>query len=198
MWDLPRPGLEPVSPALAGRFSTTAPPGKPFLQFLMPLFIGLVWGLSNISLQILGTCSILWKINVYKTSSFYTVGHVYFLYGKQSFSLRGKGLHNYWHKNKAECSFKLPLERPVLHLLNDIIHASHFKYIFYSIKKKNTVHRSLTETIGYIPSVRIMFMPSERPDLPIALSTLSWAQPHLRSEERRVGKECRSRWSPDH
>ena len=29
MWDLPRPGLEPVSPALAGRFSTTEPPGKP-------------------------------------------------------------------------------------------------------------------------------------------------------------------------
>ena len=29
MWDLPRPGLEPLSPALAGRFSTTAPPGKP-------------------------------------------------------------------------------------------------------------------------------------------------------------------------
>ena len=28
MWDLPRPGLEPVSPALAGRLSTTAPPGK--------------------------------------------------------------------------------------------------------------------------------------------------------------------------
>ena len=29
MWDLPRPGLEPVSPAFAGRFLTTAPPGKP-------------------------------------------------------------------------------------------------------------------------------------------------------------------------
>ena len=29
MWDLPRPGLDPVSPALAGGFSTTAPPGKP-------------------------------------------------------------------------------------------------------------------------------------------------------------------------
>ena len=29
MWDLPRPGLEPVAPALAGRFSTTAPPEKP-------------------------------------------------------------------------------------------------------------------------------------------------------------------------
>ena len=33
MWDLPRPGLEPVSPALAGRLSTTAPPGKPYIQF---------------------------------------------------------------------------------------------------------------------------------------------------------------------
>ena len=30
MWDPPRPGLEPVSPALAGRLSTTAPPGKPY------------------------------------------------------------------------------------------------------------------------------------------------------------------------
>ena len=29
MWDLPAPGLEPMSPALAGRFLTTAPPGKP-------------------------------------------------------------------------------------------------------------------------------------------------------------------------
>ena len=28
MWDLPGPGLEPMSPALAGRFLTTAPPGK--------------------------------------------------------------------------------------------------------------------------------------------------------------------------
>ena len=28
-WDLPRRGHEPMSPALAGRFSTTAPPGKP-------------------------------------------------------------------------------------------------------------------------------------------------------------------------
>ena len=35
MWDLPRPGLEPVPPALAGRFSTTAPPGKPWFTVLM-------------------------------------------------------------------------------------------------------------------------------------------------------------------
>ena len=35
MWDLPKPGLEPVSPALAGRFSTTAPPGNPMTQVLI-------------------------------------------------------------------------------------------------------------------------------------------------------------------
>ena len=34
MWDLPGRGLEPVSPALAGGFSTTAPPGKPGFQYL--------------------------------------------------------------------------------------------------------------------------------------------------------------------
>ena len=28
VWDLPRPGNKPVSPALAGRFITTGPPGK--------------------------------------------------------------------------------------------------------------------------------------------------------------------------
>ena len=33
MWDLPRPGLEPVSPALADRFLTTMPPGKSLICF---------------------------------------------------------------------------------------------------------------------------------------------------------------------
>jgi len=28
MWDLPESGIEPVSPALAGGFFTTVPPGK--------------------------------------------------------------------------------------------------------------------------------------------------------------------------
>ena len=36
MWDPPRPGLEPVYPALAGRLSTTAPPGKPCLFVFNP------------------------------------------------------------------------------------------------------------------------------------------------------------------
>ena len=33
MWNLPRPGLEPVSPALAGGLSTTVPPGKSHYSF---------------------------------------------------------------------------------------------------------------------------------------------------------------------
>ena len=33
-WDPPRPGLKPVSPALAGRLSTTAPRGKPSMNIL--------------------------------------------------------------------------------------------------------------------------------------------------------------------
>ena len=31
--DLPNPGIEPRTPALAGEFSTTEPPGKPLLLF---------------------------------------------------------------------------------------------------------------------------------------------------------------------
>ena len=38
MWDLPRPGPEPVSPALAGRLSTTAPPEKPHSFLLCIIF----------------------------------------------------------------------------------------------------------------------------------------------------------------
>ena len=38
MWDLPGSGLEPVSPALAGRFLTTVPPGKPLPFFKLTLF----------------------------------------------------------------------------------------------------------------------------------------------------------------
>ena len=34
MWDLPGPGIEPVSPALAGRFLTTEVPGKPLMPLL--------------------------------------------------------------------------------------------------------------------------------------------------------------------
>ena len=42
MWDLPRSGIKPVSPALAGRFFTNESPGQPIrlIFFFCFLFIG--------------------------------------------------------------------------------------------------------------------------------------------------------------
>ena len=43
-WDLPRPGLETTSPALAGGLSTTAPPGKPHHIFIyLFIYFWLCW-----------------------------------------------------------------------------------------------------------------------------------------------------------
>ena len=44
MWDLPRPGIKPVSPALAGGFLTTVPPGKSPLALLSAISLGEWWG----------------------------------------------------------------------------------------------------------------------------------------------------------
>ena len=35
MWDLPAPRIKPVSPALAGRFLSTGPPGKPYRALII-------------------------------------------------------------------------------------------------------------------------------------------------------------------
>ena len=35
MWDLPGPGIQPVSPALAGKFSATGPPRKTWVFFFV-------------------------------------------------------------------------------------------------------------------------------------------------------------------
>ena len=43
MWDLPGPGLEPVSPALPGGFLTTVPPGEPHLINLEEAFTDVRW-----------------------------------------------------------------------------------------------------------------------------------------------------------
>ena len=40
MWNLPRSGIEPMSPALAGGFFTTEPSGKPWSTFLLMKRLG--------------------------------------------------------------------------------------------------------------------------------------------------------------
>ena len=73
MWDLPRPGLESVSPALAGRLSTAVPPGKPrrvsFIRTLTPITSYLPEWLSSKRTQI----TIVGK-DVEKREPSYTVG----------------------------------------------------------------------------------------------------------------------------
>ena len=39
MWNLPWPGIKPMSPALAGRFLTTGPPGKPNTEYYCNLIL---------------------------------------------------------------------------------------------------------------------------------------------------------------
>ena len=43
MWDLPGPGLEPVSPALAGGFLTTVPTGKSDHMVFLLQFVNMVY-----------------------------------------------------------------------------------------------------------------------------------------------------------
>ena len=58
MWDPPRPGIEPVFPALAGGFSTTAPPGKPLSSFQALVIVFLLSGLqmrsSKLGIKVMG------------------------------------------------------------------------------------------------------------------------------------------------
>ena len=47
MWDLPGPGIEPVSPALAGGFPTTVPPGKPLVYLFNVILVKTPWVFQN-------------------------------------------------------------------------------------------------------------------------------------------------------
>src|SRR5690554_2890086 len=64
-------------------------------------------------------------------------------------------------------------------------------YDIYSRLLKERVIFLVGQVEDYMANLvvaQLLFLESENPDKDI----------HLRSEERRVGKECRSRWSPYH
>ena len=74
MWDPPRPGLEPVSPALAGRLPTTAPPGKPwcvsYLSILVYLkYIYLLIGDHTFYIFLTYIC---WPLKIWKDVQIYS------------------------------------------------------------------------------------------------------------------------------
>ena len=71
MWDLPGPGLESVSPALAGGFLTTVPPGKSNVTILFQILfpIRLLQNIEQSSLcYTAGPC----RLFIFKHSSVYT------------------------------------------------------------------------------------------------------------------------------
>ena len=51
MWDLPGPGLEPVSPALAGGLLTTVPPGKSLNAILIKTSKSYFWEIVKLILK---------------------------------------------------------------------------------------------------------------------------------------------------
>ena len=57
MWDFPGPGLEPLSPALAGGFLTTAPPGKSPPPCIFENPHGIVTNMSLLLLVTLDFCT---------------------------------------------------------------------------------------------------------------------------------------------
>ena len=65
MWDLSGPGLEPVSPALAGGFLTTAPPGKSYIVFLF-------YGYETYLIYLLLATSSCYRIKIVPYESFLT------------------------------------------------------------------------------------------------------------------------------
>ena len=68
-------------------------------------------------------------------------------------------------------------------------------YLFSDIKKKVEAFKHLHPDANII-SLGIGDV--TRPIAPVVIEALHAAVDEMRSEERRVGKECRSRWSPYH
>ena len=65
--------------------------------------------------------------------------------------------------------------------------------IFIAVRRDNWQEKH--ESVTYVKSSRMLTELKCNPDFVWLKSVDSMA---LRSEERRVGKECRSRWSPYH
>ena len=75
MWDPPRPGLEPVSPAPAGRPPTTAPPGKPQIHFLNGFVYLLLSCVSSLYILDIDPLPDIWFANIFS----YSVGFLFIL-----------------------------------------------------------------------------------------------------------------------
>ena len=58
--------------------------------------------------------------------------------------------------------------------------------------------KSITVMVQKEVALRMQAGPGTKDYGALSLAVQFYAEPYIRSEERRVGKECRSRWSPYH
>ena len=101
MWDLPRPGFKLVSPALADRFLTTAPPGKPCLLILrnvskLPSLLHLI---SDFCISKIILILVIVALNVFMLSfsSFFLIIVIIFNKLQNISSLKKKKCQDLWH-----------------------------------------------------------------------------------------------------